>query len=254
MFSSKINISVNYFKIYENLLDNARSRGLDKTKLDFYTEKHRKIPGCLGGTYDKDNIYLLTPEEHFVAHQLLVKMYPDKKSLAWAAIRMTHHSTSNRVNNKLYGWLRKRHSEYSKKRTGEKNSSFGKYWYHNPDTMEVIKVAPENKPDGWLPGRSSNKCHICGKVTRLTRHKYCEQHWMHWMEVKKKTIHEKHKKMAEDLWEQFLQSKHESITKFAAAIKTSQPRLTQLWNKFIEEYRNTKKHGKSFKSTIDKTK
>lgn len=47
----------------------------------------------------------LTPAEHFVAHQLLCKMHPNVKNLAYALVRMTGNP---RTNNKLYGWMRKR--------------------------------------------------------------------------------------------------------------------------------------------------
>lgn len=33
-------------------------------------------------------------------------------------------------------------------------------------------------------------------------------------------------------------------------IGTSQPRLTKLWSKYIEEYKEKRKQGKSFKETL----
>lgn len=33
------------------------------------------------------------------------------------------------------------------------NSSFGKYWYYNPETLEVIKCLPKEVPKGWNRGR-----------------------------------------------------------------------------------------------------
>ena len=60
----------------------------------------------MGGKDDKSNIVKLTPEEHYVAHQLLVKIYPHIKGLIYAANIM-----SSRVNNKSYGWIRRKISE-----------------------------------------------------------------------------------------------------------------------------------------------
>lgn len=60
----------------------------------------------MGGTDAFANIVKLTPEEHFVAHQLLVKIYPGNASLAHAANLMANRSKRN----KIYGWLRKRHA------------------------------------------------------------------------------------------------------------------------------------------------
>tara|TARA_R110000772_G_scaffold1453_9_gene4965 strand:+ start:162 stop:770 length:609 start_codon:yes stop_codon:yes gene_type:complete len=73
----------------------------------------------MGGTDDPDNIVLLTPEEHYVAHQLLCKMYPKQSGLWHAACMMTSSSgTGPKRNNKLYGWIRRGISENMK---GENN-------------------------------------------------------------------------------------------------------------------------------------
>ena len=48
----------------------------------------------------------LTAEEHFVAHQLLTKIYPNNWGLAHAAHMMTvGNETTVRNNNKRYGWI-----------------------------------------------------------------------------------------------------------------------------------------------------
>ena len=71
---------MNYRQHYTNLISRARNR-----VLEIYTESHHIIPRCLGGTDDPLNLVDLTPEEHYVAHQLLVKMYPSNRSLIFAA-------------------------------------------------------------------------------------------------------------------------------------------------------------------------
>lgn len=102
---------MNYEKHYNMLIKRGRNR-----LLSGYTEKHHIVPKCLGGTDDKTNIVSLTPEEHYLAHLLLVKMYPKCSPLVNAAVIMTTHHTSYRVNNKLYGWLRRRASLVAKER------------------------------------------------------------------------------------------------------------------------------------------
>jgi hypothetical protein len=57
----------------------------------------------MGGDNAKTNIVSLTAEEHYVAHQLLVKMYPGVPGLVVAAVRMARQCTGN----KAYGWLRR---------------------------------------------------------------------------------------------------------------------------------------------------
>jgi len=96
---------MNYQLHYDRLIERSKHRVLTE-----YSERHHIIPRCLGGTDDKSNIAVLTAEEHFVAHQLLVKMYPGNRDLVYATQLMTIHHTDSRVNNKLFGWLRRRMS------------------------------------------------------------------------------------------------------------------------------------------------
>jgi hypothetical protein len=104
-----INNTMNYKKHYDKLMERSKTRILGG-----YVEKHHIVPRCLGGTDDAGNIALLTPEEHFVAHQLLVKIYPKSSPLTKAVVIMTAHQTQQRANNKLFGWLRKRASVQQK--------------------------------------------------------------------------------------------------------------------------------------------
>jgi hypothetical protein len=102
----------------------------------------------MGGDNSKQNLVDLTPEEHFLAHQLLVKIYPNNYKLVFAASCMARNLNGNRSNNKLYGWIRKRLSQAVKqqqtgvpetaesnlkrsitlkgKRTGKDNPFYGK--------------------------------------------------------------------------------------------------------------------------------
>lgn len=95
---------MNYQKIYLNLIHKAQTRLLEDS---VYTESHHIIPRCMGGTDDKNNLVDLTPEEHLIAHLLLVKIHPDSKKLIYAANWMT----SRVRNNKEYGWVKR---EFSK--------------------------------------------------------------------------------------------------------------------------------------------
>jgi hypothetical protein len=96
------------------------SKGLKTKPSVGYFERHRIIPGCMGGKYINHNITWLTPEEHYVAHQLLVKIYPDNKSLIFAAKMMTTKSAGRK--NKLYGWLKRKTSEIMMgNKLGQKN-------------------------------------------------------------------------------------------------------------------------------------
>ena len=82
-------------------------RGWRRTNFEGYGEKHHIIPKCLKGGNEKPNIVKLTAEEHFIAHLLLTKMYPDEGRLASVVFLMSHRVDGQKVkNNKIYGRLR----------------------------------------------------------------------------------------------------------------------------------------------------
>jgi hypothetical protein len=121
---------MNYRKHYQTLIDRApknRPNGV-------YLERHRIVPGCMGGEYVEENIVYLTPEEHYVAHQLLVKMYPNQSKLWYAA------NTLGNTNNKIYGWIKRKHSglmkgnKFGAKNKGRKLSEGQKEKLRKPKT------------------------------------------------------------------------------------------------------------------------
>lgn len=141
---------MNYAAIYKSLVERAKTRTLTE-----YTETHHVLPKCMGGDDDRDNLVNLTPEEHYVAHQLLSKMYPENGALAKAAQMMT----CNRPSNKLYGWVRKRHATAMREsQLGQNNNQYGSFWIHNPETRESRKVFSDTDiPEGWVRGRKIKK-------------------------------------------------------------------------------------------------
>jgi len=104
---------MNYKRVYESIIARAKDRVIEG-----YKERHHIVPRCMGGCDDIENLVDLTPEEHYVCHQLLVKMHPDNIKLLYAAHALSKLNSSNhsykRSNNKKYAWLRLRHSEIQK--------------------------------------------------------------------------------------------------------------------------------------------
>lgn len=98
---------MNYQKHYDRLMRRARNRALFDP-ISGYSEWHHIIPKCLGGDNSKSNLAQLTPEEHYVAHLLLVKIYPGNHKILCAAVYMTK-AGKGRFTNKLFGWLRRKH-------------------------------------------------------------------------------------------------------------------------------------------------
>lgn len=113
---------MNYRKIYDQLIERGKSRSLEG-----YKERHHIVPRCMGGSDDKDNLVELTASEHYVAHQLLAKIYPDNHKLSYAVHIMSSKLAGR--NNKSYEWIRKRVSiANSAVLTGKKRSPRSKEW------------------------------------------------------------------------------------------------------------------------------
>jgi hypothetical protein len=100
---------MNYQRIYNTIIERSKQRTLLE-----YIEEHHVVPRCVGGTDDSYNLVMLTPEEHYLCHQLLVKIYPGNMKLVKAAMFMVASNKHQRRNNKTYGWLKKQYSEYMK--------------------------------------------------------------------------------------------------------------------------------------------
>jgi hypothetical protein len=103
---------MNYTKIYNQLIERARNR---KEERDGYYERHHIIPKCMGGSDDKDNLVKLTAKEHFVAHKLLVEIYPDNGKLIHSYWRMANNKNDDRreyiVGSREYERLKIKHAK-----------------------------------------------------------------------------------------------------------------------------------------------
>lgn len=129
---------MNYNNHYTKLINNSLRRGLDKSLLGYYTEAHHIIPRCIGGIDDKSNLVLLTPEEHLIAHKLLIKIHkniePEKyRNLVLSVVAMCMGSHKNRHTNKSFGWVRIKHAESLH---GEGNTFYRKT--HTDNTKQLI--------------------------------------------------------------------------------------------------------------------
>lgn len=163
---------MNYENIYNTIIERSRGRILSG-----YTEEHHIVPRCLGGDNSKNNLVDLTAEEHYVCHQLLVKMYPGNIKLVKAAMFMVSSTKNVRRSNKTYGWLKKQYSEYMKGPNnpaklnpvkGARHGMFGKKLPADHFTAEGLKSLSDSKLGDKNPN-SGVKPWKHGRATEYTK-------------------------------------------------------------------------------------
>ncbi len=147
-----------YYKTYLNLINSRKLRGLDKSSIEGYYEKHHILPISMGGTNERDNLVLLSYREHVLAHMLLCKIYPENFKLMKALTRMLT-STVDENGKKIKREIKSaREAEYirklySKSQTGPGNHNYGKTGklashynhYHTPETKAIISKANKGR-------------------------------------------------------------------------------------------------------------
>jgi hypothetical protein len=154
---------MNYKRLYDSLIERGKQREI----VDGLYEKHHIVPRCLGGDDSKANLVKLTSEEHYVAHQLLVKLYPKNPRIVNAAAMMI----PNRPSNKMYGWLKRKHQQAMKEmQQGSNNSQYGKRWIHSLSLKQSKRINKSDPlPEGWNEGRKLDfierklSCRFCKK-------------------------------------------------------------------------------------------
>lgn len=90
---------MNYKKIYDLICE----RGKLVRDLSYY-ENHHIVPRCLAGSDDKENLTKLTAKEHYLAHWLLYRLYPQnwKISNAFFWMATENKKNSRRISGKQY--------------------------------------------------------------------------------------------------------------------------------------------------------
>ena len=99
---------MDYAKLYESLIESRRSKSIPQG----YKEVHHIVPRSFGGSDDPTNLVALTAREHFVAHRLLAKMYPNS-GMVHAVYKMACSNLTMqryRVTGRVYEQLRKAHA------------------------------------------------------------------------------------------------------------------------------------------------
>jgi len=129
---------MDYSRLYYNIT-NKKSRIF---LTDEYTEKHHIIPRCFGGLDTDHNLVELSLKEHFIAHLLLCKIYPENKKLLYAFNLMSKRA---KINSNLYKSTREKfYKELSisaKQRIKDKGHPKGmKGKKHSTETKNKIRI------------------------------------------------------------------------------------------------------------------
>ena len=77
---------MNYQKIYEDFIEDRKSKELKLVESGDFKEHHHIIPKSLGGNNDVFNMVYLTMEDHIHAHILLASIHGGKM---WVAVNLT---------------------------------------------------------------------------------------------------------------------------------------------------------------------
>lgn len=122
---------MNYKRIYDEFISDRKNK-----KIIGYSEKHHIIPKMLGGGDTKENIIILSPEDHLFCHLLLAKHYGGKH---WFAVKMmlevepctkTDRLITNGKKRYAFGSMRRNVSKfYSENYRGENSPSSDKNKY-----------------------------------------------------------------------------------------------------------------------------
>lgn len=153
---------MDYKRIHDSIVTKAKrmheERKLAKKK-GYYFEKHHILPRCLGGDNSNENLVYLTPEEHYLIHQLLVKIRPDDRNLIYAVHRMSQtNSTCNKGNNKSYGWVRRRHAkEASEFHKGKNLSKYQRQRIVESNSTRVVSAETKQKISNSLKGKECSE-------------------------------------------------------------------------------------------------
>ncbi|WCZ66326.1 homing endonuclease [Yersinia phage MHG19] len=101
---------MNYKLIYDKLIQRGRTRGLNKSAFNYYTETHHIVPKSLGGSNSKSNLVLLTGREHFIAHLLLSKISNTPKMHYALWLMCICNNPEFKVHSRFYESARKIHA------------------------------------------------------------------------------------------------------------------------------------------------
>jgi hypothetical protein len=160
---------MNYAWHYEQLIKKHGSWKKPKTG---YVERHRKLPGYLGGRYSEGNAFYMSARAHYIAHLLWAKITGHEK--AWMAVKLMG-AKLDRNNSKLYEVARTVQALYiSELFSGENHPQFGKS--PSEETRKKMSEASKGKPKSLEMRKNLSETNKGHSVTDSTRSKLSASH------------------------------------------------------------------------------
>ena len=216
---------MDYQKIYNRLIERAKTRVTSD-----YTEKHHIVPRCLGGSDDPSNLVCLTPEEHYLAHQILTKLYPSHKGLSKAA----HMMCTGRPTNKYYGWVRRRFVDAQRESVmGANNPCYNTRLIFNLVERRTKRIGKDEVlPDGWSEGAIYDFDSYLDKISKKEKKQ----------SLKAQKLQEKVEHLR-DLYKVYNEEGFEGVLK--TGYDKSKPNLVMQFARYLPEFtpQNGKKRG-----------
>jgi hypothetical protein len=143
---------MDYSRIYNQLVARGKSRATNRKEakeLLGYVERHHIVPKCMNGLDEKDNLVFLMAREHFIAHLLLIKIYPNHPGLLLACNRLLYDKQGNKLNGKKYEVLKKKISDYRKSQNKHNNDGIArgadKRRGRNKENYEPFRIGAEKQ-------------------------------------------------------------------------------------------------------------
>lgn len=216
---------MNYERIYNEIVENAKNQNRKK-KQGVYYEEHHIVPKCLGGKDRKINLVLLTAKEHFVCHHLLYKANPKNIKLYHAFFCMCTINVASSLNAIDFEIVRnyyfenigyqKKHSEEAKKKMSESRI---KYFEDNPNAREELSKSlleyyetHDSKTKGSVRGPMPEETKQKLSVAQNLRFETEDGYWLgkHLSEETKQILSKKGKErfenMTDEEWNEYMKN------------------------------------------------
>jgi hypothetical protein len=129
---------MDYARVYRSIVERGQVR-----EPEGYYEVHHILPRCMGGGDEPENLTKLTAREHFIAHWLLVRMYPEEGKLA-NAFWMMSNGSKNKEHKRDYSVSSRAYAE-AKELRGKNQSEIYKNLWKDPAYAEKRKCEVKEK-------------------------------------------------------------------------------------------------------------